>query len=176
MTLSSGHLYPLRIKTTPCHQRSGELANAVRRLRWSKHKIIHPFPLPPLLLLLHPLLPGALVAVEVEAGDEVLRAVARALTAAAPPGALVARLGGEEFAVLGDAGTSIAPATLLTDLRRARMPFDIPVTTSIGTCTGPLLGEADWKALYRQADRALYAAKAAGRDRACDAASLGLAV
>jgi len=111
-----------------------------------------------------------------DGGDEVLRAVARALTAAAPPGALVARLGGEEFAVLGDAATSIAPATLLTDLRRARMPFDIPVTTSIGTCTGPLLGEADWQALYRQADRALYAAKAAGRDRACDAASLGLAV
>jgi len=110
-----------------------------------------------------------------DGGDEVLRAVARMLVAAAPPGALVARLGGEEFAMLSDAATSVAPAALLADLRRTPMPFDIPVTTSIGSCTGPLLGEADWQALYRQADRALYAAKAAGRDRACDAAALGMA-
>ncbi len=111
-----------------------------------------------------------------DGGDEVLRAFARALTAAAPPGALVARLGGEEFAVLSDAATSIAPRRLLTDLRRARMPFDLAVTTSIGSCTGPLLREADWKTLYRQADRALYAAKAAGRDRACDGALPGVPV
>jgi GGDEF domain-containing protein len=77
--------------------------------------------------------------------------------------------------MLSDAATSVAPAALLADLRRTPMPFDIPVTTSIGSCTGPLLGEADWQALYRQADRALYAAKAAGRDRACDAAALGMA-
>jgi diguanylate cyclase (GGDEF)-like protein len=113
-----------------------------------------------------------------DGGDDVLRAVAHALTVAAPPGALVARLGGEEFAVLADAAPDAtagdAPGTLLGALRRAPMPFDIPVTTSIGSCTGPLRGEADWKALYRQADRALYAAKAAGRDRACDAASLGV--
>jgi diguanylate cyclase (GGDEF)-like protein len=109
-----------------------------------------------------------------DGGDEVLRTVARLLVAAAPPGALVARMGGEEFAVLSDAATSIAPATLLADLRRTPMPFDIAVTTSIGSCTGPLVGEADWQALYRQADRALYAAKAAGRNRACDAAALGV--
>ena len=52
------------------------------------------------------------------------------------------------------------------------MPFDLAVTAIIGTCTGPLLREVDWKTLYRSADRALFAAKAAGRDRARDAAQL----
>ena len=45
------------------------------------------------------------------------------------------------------------------------MPFDLTVTSSIGTCTGALSSEADWKALYRNADRALFEAKTAGRDR-----------
>lgn len=39
------------------------------------------------------------------------------------------------------------------------------VTASIGTCTGPMLRETDWKALYTCADRALFEAKSAGRDR-----------
>jgi PleD family two-component response regulator len=55
------------------------------------------------------------------------------------------------------------------------MPYDMAVTTSIGVCTGPLLREIDWKSLYRRADRALYAAKAAGRDRVRDAKALPLA-
>ena len=46
------------------------------------------------------------------------------------------------------------------------MPFDVTVTASIGACTGPLETEIDWKRLYRQADLALFEAKAAGRDRA----------
>ncbi len=104
-----------------------------------------------------------------DGGDEVLRVVARALRNAVPPEALVARIGGEEFAILVDAANAIAPETVLAALRRQRMPFDIAVTASIGSCTGPLLRDADWKALYRSADRALFAAKAAGRDRSRDA-------
>jgi PleD family two-component response regulator len=46
------------------------------------------------------------------------------------------------------------------------MPFDLTVTASIGACTGPLVTEADWKAMYRRADRALFDAKQGGRDRA----------
>ena len=49
------------------------------------------------------------------------------------------------------------------------MPFDLRVTASIGTATGPLATEPDWKSLYRAADTALFAAKSAGRDRARDA-------
>ena len=110
-----------------------------------------------------------------DGGDEVLRVVARALRNAVPPDALVARIGGEEFAILVDAATPILPETVLDRLRSQRMPFDIMVTASIGTCVGPLLRESDWKLLYRSADRALFAAKAAGRDRSRDASLLPIA-
>ncbi|WP_244655447.1 GGDEF domain-containing protein [Sphingomonas sp. CFBP 13603] len=110
-----------------------------------------------------------------DGGDEVLRVVARALRNAVPPEALVARIGGEEFAILVDAATPVMPDTILERLRSQRMPFDIAVTASIGSCTGPLLREADWKTLYRSADRALFAAKGAGRDRSRDASVLPIA-
>lgn len=110
-----------------------------------------------------------------DGGDEVLRLVSRALRAAMPAGALVARIGGEEFAAVCDAADAVSPASVLDRLRAERMPFDVRVTSSIGACTGPLAREVDWKALYRQADRALFAAKAAGRDRARDAGQLAAA-
>lgn len=107
-----------------------------------------------------------------DGGDEVLRVIARALRAAMPAGCLIARIGGEEFAMIADADGAVPPNVVLDRLRAERMPFDVAVTSSIGTCTGPLQREIDWKTLYRQADRALFAAKAAGRDRARDAAQL----
>lgn len=100
-----------------------------------------------------------------DGGDEVLRLVARGLTAAVPPDALVARIGGEEFAIIGPAKSALSAADVLDQLRSQRMPFDISVTASIGGCTGPLKSDVDWKRLYRLADRALFEAKAAGRDR-----------
>ena len=51
-------------------------------------------------------------------------------------------------------------------MRAARMPFDLRVTASLGAAVGSLGAETDWKRLYRDADQALFAAKAAGRDRA----------
>lgn len=101
-----------------------------------------------------------------DGGDEVLRVVARTLRALAPPGAVVARIGGEEFAVISSMLAPLDPNALLSRLRATRMPFDLRVTASIGTATGALAGEPDWKSLYRAADTALFAAKAAGRDRA----------
>ncbi len=101
-----------------------------------------------------------------DGGDEVLRLFARTLRTAASQDALVARLGGEEFALLAHAGTPIEPEHLLNKLRQTRMPFDLKVTASIGTCTGPLADDRNWKALYRCADLALFEAKSAGRDRA----------
>ena len=100
-----------------------------------------------------------------DGGDEVLRVFARALRAAVPAEALVSRFGGEEFAIVVDADADLAAGDILDRLRAERMPFDLRVTASIGTCVGPLERESDWKSLYRCADRALFDAKASGRDR-----------
>lgn len=110
-----------------------------------------------------------------DGGDEVLRVIARALRAATPPDALVARVGGEEFAIVVPADVPLDARTVLDRLRMERMPFDLIVTASIGTCVGPLTREVDWKALYRCADRALFDAKAAGRDRVRHGATLARA-
>ena len=101
-----------------------------------------------------------------DGGDEVLRLFARALRTSVPPGAMVARMGGEEFAILTPANIPIEPEALLGKLRATRMPFDLKVTASAGACRGPLSSDIDWKALYRLADMALFEAKSAGRDRA----------
>jgi diguanylate cyclase (GGDEF)-like protein len=101
-----------------------------------------------------------------DGGDEVLRVVARTLRQAAPGDALVARFGGEEFVIVVSAARAIEADTVLARLRAARMPFDLTVTASIGVARGPLTREAEWKALYRAADAALFDAKDAGRDRA----------
>lgn len=101
-----------------------------------------------------------------DGGDDVLRAVARTLQLSVPDAALVARIGGEEFAIVLPADTPIEPRDILDRLRATRMPYDVAVTASIGKCIGPLQREVDWKALYGAADRALYDAKSAGRDRA----------
>jgi diguanylate cyclase (GGDEF)-like protein len=108
-----------------------------------------------------------------DGGDEVLRVLARTLRQSVPPEALVARIGGEEFAIVTPIGLRVEPEDILARLRAARMPYDLSVTASIGTCTGLLARETDWKALYRGADRALFEAKAAGRDRVRGAIATG---
>ena len=100
-----------------------------------------------------------------DGGDDVLRAVALALRAICPPGALIARIGGEEFAIVVDDQEPLTPNMILDALRRQPMPYDLTVTASIGHCTGGLSSESDWKRMYRCADQALFDAKAAGRDR-----------
>lgn len=101
-----------------------------------------------------------------DGGDEVLRLVARTLRTATPCDALVSRLGGEEFAIILPGSNSLDVDDILARLRSTRMPFDLRVTASIGQCRGSLASEADWKQLYRHADKALFDAKNDGRDRA----------
>ncbi|MCE6983521.1 diguanylate cyclase, partial [Pseudomonas frederiksbergensis] len=64
------------------------------------------------------------------------------------------------------------PEVLLQRLRAAAYPAGLKVTASLGLCTGMLHDEEDWRKLYREADQALFAAKNAGRDRACWAPEL----
>ena len=100
-----------------------------------------------------------------DGGDDVLRVVARTLRIASHPSALVARIGGEEFAIVSGADEPVDAENILAALRTARMPYDLGVTASIGLHRGPLLRETDWKAMYCAADAALFDAKSAGRDR-----------
>jgi diguanylate cyclase (GGDEF)-like protein len=106
------------------------------------------------------------------AGDELLRAVTARLKATLRPSDTVGRLGGDEFVVLVDgasldAGPELVAERLLAVLHE---PFRIiekqagvlSVTASIGIATGDRPSAGD---LLRDADVALYQAKAAGKNR-----------
>lgn len=106
------------------------------------------------------------------AGDRVLVEVADRLRRAARAGDVVARYGGEEFALLAP---GVRPAELASIARRLRESVaDSPiaasdavlldVTVSVGAACYPQHG-GDPAAVIAAADRSLYAAKVAGRDR-----------
>jgi diguanylate cyclase (GGDEF)-like protein len=106
------------------------------------------------------------------AGDEVLRRVAALLKTTARPGDLAARYGGEEFALILPNTPVAAALQLAEDLRAAceaeTLTFDdqpLPFTASIGVAgadhPGLFLSPAQ---LIAAADKALYIAKAAGRN------------
>lgn len=100
-----------------------------------------------------------------DVGDEVIRAVADALVRAAPTGAVVGRLGGEEFALLFDAAESADVGTVVREaVAAAPMPGRFAVTISVGVAESALLSDADWRTLYNAADTALYRAKRNGRN------------
>ena len=106
------------------------------------------------------------------AGDDVLAAVARTISKALRPGDLVGRLGGEEFgAILG--GLNLLDAEGAAERLRAqvgeiRVRSDrgewISVTVSVGVAELSVSGGGLHQVLGA-ADSALYAAKAAGRNR-----------
>lgn len=103
-------------------------------------------------------------------GDQALQTLARALQSLDPPAALAARIGGEEF-LLAEVGTRSELLLERLDGLRSRLldsacavdPAVPPLRFSAGVAAiSP--GESAASAL-RRADAALYAAKAAGRDR-----------
>jgi diguanylate cyclase (GGDEF)-like protein/PAS domain S-box-containing protein len=104
-------------------------------------------------------------------GDELLKVVAARLLACTRETDTVARLGGDEFAILATAddnqqGAAIATANRL--LAAISTPFDldgnvINIGTSIGIVLAPTHG-ANVEQLIKNADLALYKAKAEGRD------------
>jgi diguanylate cyclase (GGDEF)-like protein len=116
------------------------------------------------------------------AGDAALREVAQVLQATTRASDVLCRYGGEEF-VLVMTGASAEQARMRVEavLAAARVrPFSHegvslgPLTLSAGVAEC-LPGAADLASLVEAADRALYEAKRAGRDRACIAGDASLA-
>ena len=105
-----------------------------------------------------------------EAGDQVLQAVATRLSENLREVDTVGRLGGDEFVVLVD-GESESPPELVAERIVAilREPLElaggsstITVTTSVGAAVGVGYDAGE---LMRDADMALYRAKATGKNR-----------
>lgn len=116
-------------------------------------------------------------------GDELLRRTAALLRTATGPDAFTARLGGDEFAVvLPDASPARALAVSATLGRAVGHPVDIAgrrmlVAGSIGIGIADSVHAVDVEELLRNADAAMYRAKAAGggaqvHDQAASAAAV----
>ena len=105
-----------------------------------------------------------------EAGDEVLRRLARTLETRLRGSDVIARLGGEEFvALLPDTdleGARAIAQTLVTAMAQQQDPVVGTITVSAGVAS--MRGADDTgAAILRRSDIALYEAKGQGRNRVC---------
>jgi diguanylate cyclase (GGDEF)-like protein len=106
------------------------------------------------------------------AGDAALGEVAKVFRSEVRSEDIVCRYGGEEFAIILPEIAADAAYDRAERIRRAvselRIPIDnagsAEVTVSIGVSLYPVEGESS-ELLLRAADKALYAAKHAGRNR-----------
>ena len=105
-----------------------------------------------------------------EAGDTVLEGIARCIAPYERPSCTVARLGGEEFAVMVAGLQGFELMCFAETLRQqicgcehGEVINNRRVTVSMGIARTTIV--ADFRALYRLADEALYEAKRSGRDR-----------
>ena len=101
------------------------------------------------------------------AGDAALRSIGDIVASSMRRSDVFGRLGGEEFGLLLP-DTGIAGAAAVADKLRLRLAAPIagqrPLTVSFGVAE-VYAGRTSARAMFDDADRALYAAKHAGRDR-----------
>jgi len=107
-------------------------------------------------------------------GDDVLRELADTIRRATRRDDVLARYGGEEFAVIlpgadlhgaGEQAERLRKVVL--EARFAGIPGDTGLTVSLGVASFPAEGTRDAQGLIKDADRALYRAKAAGKNCVC---------
>lgn len=118
------------------------------------------------------------------AGDAVLRSFAAVVRAQLRASDTLARVGGEEFAVILP-GTDAAGATHVAEAVRAAVQSAavdnqqggvLRITISVGVACAPGGDDASADLLYQRADAALYQAKATGRNRVEPALAAGAGV
>jgi len=104
-------------------------------------------------------------------GDQVLRELANTMRTTLRTFDYIYRYGGEEFVVLlpgSDEAAAVAAAERLRAAVALARPADLDMTISVGVGVCAQAGAAvELDDLLVAADRALYAAKADGRDRVC---------
>lgn len=106
-----------------------------------------------------------------DVGDELLKEVAVRLNTCVRTGDTVSRQGGDEFIIVLSEITHPDDAALVADkiIKTLNDPICIAdntlnVTTSIGIAVYPINGSDDTLELMKKADKAMYAAKQAGRN------------
>jgi diguanylate cyclase (GGDEF)-like protein len=110
-----------------------------------------------------------------DAGDTVLREVAQCLLSHIRKSDLLARIGGEEFALVMLGTQPPGAWVVLERLRSAVEGLHIPTGGEIVRCTismgmtDRVESDRDWATLYKRADTALYCAKEGGRNRVVEA-------
>lgn len=108
-----------------------------------------------------------------DVGDEVLKAVAKCLRDLTRYHDVVARLGGEEFAVVVPNMDAQQMIKFADRIRRAVAALIIPTIGNVRLKVTTSIGLAVWdnpesaEQLYRRADKYLYEAKRLGRNRVC---------
>ena len=108
------------------------------------------------------------------AGDDMIHAVGGVIAAVVGEDAVVARTGGDEFAILlprGQSGAMVEARRLLAEIEALRLPWDeqvLTTTASIGLVAATARetgGTRDYDVLFSHADAACFAAKELGGNR-----------
>lgn len=107
-----------------------------------------------------------------ETGDAVLVELSKVLKETCRNIDLVARFGGEEFCIIfpgaGDESAEIIGERVVNAVRHHRFQNNLTVTVSMGIAVLPAENKMRaWTPLIKEADAALYKAKASGRNQFC---------